>query len=67
MTIVAVKQVTPRPGAISPWSSKATDIAHNCGLQHVRRIEPGVAYYLTTAQPLTAADWIGLHPRYMTG
>ena len=24
--------VTPRPGTISPWSSKATDIAHNCGL-----------------------------------
>ncbi|MGN5069250.1 hypothetical protein [Aeromonas hydrophila] len=25
--------VTPRPGTISPWSSKATDIAHNCGLK----------------------------------
>ena len=24
--------VTPRPGTISPWSSKATDIAHNCKL-----------------------------------
>ncbi|MCC6134089.1 MAG: phosphoribosylformylglycinamidine synthase [Gammaproteobacteria bacterium] len=54
--------VIPRPGTISPWSSKATDIAHNCGLQHVRRIERGVAYYLTTAQPLTAADWTGLQP-----
>ncbi len=38
--------VTPRPGTISPWSSKATDIAHNCGLQKVERIERGVAYYL---------------------
>ncbi|MDM8924363.1 aminopeptidase [Escherichia coli] len=27
--------VTPRPGTISPWSSKATDIAHNCGLQQL--------------------------------
>ncbi len=38
--------VTPRPGTISPWSSKATDIAHVCGLQAVERIERGVAYYL---------------------
>ncbi|MDT0323838.1 hypothetical protein, partial [Streptomyces millisiae] len=35
--------VTPRPGTISPWSSKATDIAHNCGLTQVKRIERGVA------------------------
>jgi phosphoribosylformylglycinamidine synthase len=38
--------VVPRPGTISPWSSKATDIAHNCGLDTVRRIERGTAYYL---------------------
>ena len=38
--------VTPRPGTISPWSSKATDIAHNCGLQQVNRLERGVAYYI---------------------
>ena len=38
--------VVPRPGTISPWSSKATDIAHNCGLQSIRRIERGVAYYV---------------------
>ena len=31
----------PRPGTISPWSSKATDIAHVCGLDFVRRIERG--------------------------
>jgi phosphoribosylformylglycinamidine synthase len=36
--------VVPRPGTISPWSSKATDIAHNCGLAKVRRIERGIAY-----------------------
>ncbi|MFM5462963.1 phosphoribosylformylglycinamidine synthase [Aeromonas simiae] len=38
--------VTPRPGTISPWSSKATDIAHNCGLTKVKRLERGVAYYV---------------------
>lgn len=38
--------VTPRPGTISPWSSKSTDIAHNCGLSKVLRLERGVAYYL---------------------
>ncbi len=38
--------VVPRPGTISPWSSKATDIAHNCGLAKVRRLERGTAYYL---------------------
>lgn len=31
--------VTPRVGTISSWSSKATDIAHNCGLKAVDRIE----------------------------
>ena len=36
--------VTPRIGTISPWSSKATDIAWNCGLSAVERIERGVAY-----------------------
>ncbi|MGL5327592.1 MAG: hypothetical protein ACRC91_23280, partial [Aeromonas sp.] len=34
--------VTPRPGTISPWSSKATDIAHNCGLKQVKRLERGI-------------------------
>ena len=36
--------VIPRPGTISPWSSKATDILHHCGLDAVRRIERGVAW-----------------------
>ena len=39
--------VTPRPGTISPWSSKSTDIAHNCGLDKVERLERGIAYYVT--------------------
>ncbi|MDR1276878.1 MAG: phosphoribosylformylglycinamidine synthase [Candidatus Accumulibacter sp.] len=36
--------VVPRIGTISPWSSKATDIAWNCGIGAVERIERGVAY-----------------------
>jgi phosphoribosylformylglycinamidine synthase len=38
--------VTPRLGTVSPWSSKATDIAHQCGLAIVRRIERGTAYHV---------------------
>jgi phosphoribosylformylglycinamidine synthase len=38
--------VVPRLGTISPWSSKATDIAHQCGLDAVERIERGTAYRL---------------------
>ena len=45
--------VLPRPGTISPWSSKATDIAHNCGLQNIVRVERGVAYYLQSECELT--------------
>ncbi|HEX2566368.1 MAG TPA: phosphoribosylformylglycinamidine synthase, partial [Burkholderiales bacterium] len=36
--------VVPRFGTISPWSSKATDIARNCGLDGIRRIERGTLY-----------------------
>lgn len=36
--------VIPRFGTISPWASKATDIAHNCGLSHVHRIERGIEF-----------------------
>jgi len=48
--------VTPRPGTISPWSSKATDIAHNCGLSQIKRLERGLAYYVDTSRALTAAE-----------
>jgi phosphoribosylformylglycinamidine synthase len=48
--------VVPRPGTISPWSSKATDIAHNAGLTSVRRIERGVAYYVDVAAALSAGE-----------
>lgn len=60
--------VTPRPGTLSPWSSKATDIAHNCGLASIKRLERGVAYYVE-ASTLTEAQWqqvaAGLHDRMM--
>lgn len=38
--------VVPRPGTISPWSSKATDIVHNSGIDKVNRVERGIAYYV---------------------
>jgi phosphoribosylformylglycinamidine synthase len=41
--------VTPRKGTVSPWSSKATDIFHNCGLAGVRRVERGLHYRLADA------------------
>ncbi|HEY7742220.1 MAG TPA: phosphoribosylformylglycinamidine synthase [Burkholderiales bacterium] len=50
--------VVPRFGTISPWSSKATDIARQCGLESVRRIERGIAYFMATAdgQALAAGE-----------
>jgi len=42
----------PRPGTISPWSSRATDIAHHCGLDRVRRLERGVVWYLRCASDI---------------
>ena len=41
--------VVPRPGTISPWASKATDIARNCDLGKIRRLERGVAYWVQAA------------------
>lgn len=38
--------VVPRLGTVSPWASKATDIAHNCAMQWVRRIERGTEHRL---------------------
>ncbi|MCH3703315.1 hypothetical protein LZB55_08575, partial [Campylobacter lari] len=47
--------VIPRLGTISPWASKATDIAHNCGLSAVHRIERGVRYVITPERGLLGA------------
>jgi phosphoribosylformylglycinamidine synthase len=51
----AILLVVPRLGTISPWASKATDIARQCGLDAVERIERGTAYLLrgTSASALT--------------
>jgi phosphoribosylformylglycinamidine synthase len=46
--------VVPRPGTVSPWSSKATDIVHNASLTKVRRVERGVAYYVDAGDELSA-------------
>jgi phosphoribosylformylglycinamidine synthase len=43
--------VTPRLGTISPWSSKATDIARLCNLDFVRRIERGTVFHLSGSDP----------------
>ncbi|MGL6162310.1 phosphoribosylformylglycinamidine synthase [Microbulbifer sp.] len=51
--------VVPRPGTISPWSSKATDIAHNAGLTQIHRLERGIAYYISGVE-LTEAERAGL-------
>lgn len=48
--------VTPRPGTISPWSSKATDIVHNSGLLQVSRVERGIAFFIETREPLSSAQ-----------
>ena len=48
--------VIPRIGTISPWASRATDIANNCGLNSVLRIERGIAFYVETKSALSSAD-----------
>ena len=45
--------VVPRPGTISPWSSKATDIVRNCGLNDVARLERGIEWHVTVEGSLS--------------
>jgi phosphoribosylformylglycinamidine synthase len=54
--------VVPREGTISPWSSKATDIARVCGLTAIRRIERGIAYRLRANRALTREQLSALSP-----
>jgi phosphoribosylformylglycinamidine synthase len=54
--------VVPRAGTISPWSSKATDIAHVCGLAAARRIERGIAYEVRSSGTLDRARLARLAP-----
>jgi phosphoribosylformylglycinamidine synthase len=53
----------PRPGTVSPWSSKATDIARNCGLDAVRRLERGIGWTLVGAVDDEGALAGALHDR----
>ncbi len=53
--------VVPRVGTISPWSSKATDIAHNCGFANIERIERGVCYVIEGLSTLDPAQCRELH------
>ncbi|EIK54147.1 phosphoribosylformylglycinamidine synthase [Stutzerimonas stutzeri TS44] len=57
--------VVPRFGTISPWSSKASDIAHNCGLEKIQRLERGIAYYVQGELSDSAAALVAaaLHDR----
>lgn len=48
--------VIPRPGTISPWSSKATDIARNCGLHKIQRVERGVIWHISLPQTCRFTD-----------
>jgi len=52
----------PRAGTISPWSSKATDIAHVCGLDFVRRIERGKLWRFEADSALTSPQLKALAP-----
>src|SRR5258706_15144244 len=62
--------VVPRPGTVSPWSSKATDIARNCGFDWVARVERGTRVLLrfneasgSAAQRPSEALLVHLHDR----
>ena len=52
--------VVPRPGTISPWSSKATDIAMACDIDEVLRIERGICYALKFASKVEPQDVLAL-------
>ncbi|WP_030526438.1 phosphoribosylformylglycinamidine synthase [Phycicoccus jejuensis] len=52
----ALVVVAPRLGTLSPWASKATDIAHSCGVD-VRRVERVTEYHLLADEPLTQDQW----------
>ncbi|MBK4775523.1 phosphoribosylformylglycinamidine synthase [Candidatus Pantoea edessiphila] len=49
--------VTPRPGTVSSWSSKATDIIYNCNFPQIIRIERGIAYYIETPEFFNELQW----------
>ncbi len=48
--------VIPRLGTISPWSSKATDILHNCDLNKIQRLERGIYFSINCSAALSQND-----------
>jgi phosphoribosylformylglycinamidine synthase len=52
----------PRPGTISPWSTKATNIANHCGLTAIERIERGILYHIQCDRKLSVDDKTRLVP-----
>ena len=56
--------VIPRPGTISPWSTRATEIARHCGIENMIRLERGIAFYADTVDgaPLTENEKQVLKP-----
>ena len=64
-TADATLYVVPRVGTLSPWSSKATDIAKVCGLSGVKRVELGRAVLLSGVASLPAAALAELHDPMM--
>ena len=52
--------VVPRPGTISPWSSKATDIARVCEIKAITRIERGICYGLKFSSTVNDDDVMAL-------
>ena len=61
-TTESVFLVIPRLGTISPWSSRATDIARHCGLAHTQKLECGIIYTVSTANgnPLTEEEKVAI-------
>ncbi|MES2878891.1 MAG: phosphoribosylformylglycinamidine synthase [Pseudomonadota bacterium] len=58
--------VSPRFGTVSPWASKATDIAHNCGLA-VRRVERVIEYRITLKAGLLSKPTLSDEQRTQIG
>jgi phosphoribosylformylglycinamidine synthase len=54
--------IVPRLGTLSPWSSKATDIARRCGLSGVKRIERGIEYHVFGERSLSLRQHEALRP-----
>ncbi len=55
-----VQVIAPRPGTLSPWSSKATDIARICGLSKVTRIERVITYTIDWGEPAAPSESVQL-------